>query len=195
MNPFSDEQLITSCTSGIQQHCRLLYERYKYLVAHLIRGYFRDTELIRDLTQDVFLKAFDKLKYFRAESSFKTWLSRIAVNHCKDHLRALARRSGKIEVSIDDPEYEGKIELPENITDPDPQDQFLKNELISKARAAVDQLDPEHKTVILLWIEGFAYSEIAERTDIDQNTVGSRIYYAKKKLGKILSSHMKGTNR
>ena len=159
MNLLSDEQLIKSCLSGFQTHCRLLYERYKYLVAHLIRGYFRDTELIRDLTQDVFLKAFDKLKYFRAESSFKTWLSRIAVNHCKDHLRALGRRAGKTEVSIDDPEYEGKIELPENITPADTQDQLLKNELISKVRAAVDQLDPEHKTVILLWIEGFAYSE------------------------------------
>jgi len=193
LSSLSDEQLIKSCIAGNREHYRLVYERYKDYVAGLVWRLVRDGEVARDLTQETFLKAFKALNKFRAESSFKTWLSRIAVNQCKDYLRGLKRRRGKAHVSLNASENEGVIELPAKDLASDPQRQVLQKELKTVVEAAMDKLSTEHKTVILLWQEGFSYDDIAAITKTSQETVGSRVYYAKMHLRNLLIPYIKGT--
>ena len=192
MSSLSDEQLIKSCIAGNREHCRLLYDRHKDYVAGLVWHLVRDGEVARDLTQETFLKAFKALNKFRAESSFKTWLSRIAVNQFKDYLRGVERRHEKSHVSMDGLEKEEGKELPVKDLSTDPEHQLLQKEFNAVVDAALDKLSTEHKTVILLWQEGFSYDDIAAITKTSQETVGSRIYYAKMHLRNLLIPYIKG---
>jgi len=189
LSSLSDEKLIESCIAGNREHYRLLYERYKDYVAGLIWRLIGDGEVARDLTQETFLKAFKGLKKFRGKSSFKTWLSRIAVNQCKDHLREVGRKHGKKHVSLNASEDEGGTELPARDPASDPRRQVLQKELKAEVEVALDKLSTEHKTVILLWQEGFSYEEMAAITRTTQETVGSRIYYAKMHLRDLLKPY------
>ena len=195
MDYLSDEQLINSCLAKNRGHCRLLYERYKNYVARLVWGYFKETELVRDLTQETFVRVFKGLKKLRDKSTFKTWLTRITVNLCRDRLRAQVRKSSKSHISIDDPESGGVKELPVQNHSADPQRRLLQEELKSVVAAAIDKLTPDHKTIIFLWNEGYSYNEISAIIKIPQKTVGSRIFYAKKELRNILMPYIEGNNQ
>ena len=194
MSALSDEHLVKLCKTGNREHSRLLYERYKGYVASLVWRLIGDAEVARDLTQETFLRVFRGLKKFRGESSFKTWISRIAVNLCYDHLRTLERRHEKSHIPLDDPENGGMKEIPAQTPVADPQRQLLQKELKAAVEAAIDKLSTEHKTTILLWQEEFSYAEIAEITETSIETVGSRIYYAKMKLRGPLKPYRKGIN-
>lgn len=178
MDALSDKHLLESCLAGQQTHCKMIYERYKKLVVHLIRGFFRDPETIRDQAQEVFLKVFSKAGTFRWESTFKTWLSTVTVNHCISQLSAMERRKWRSHDSIDDPENPIDINDPEEYESLSPHRQLEKKELY----AAIDKLPKKQRVTLLMSIAGYSYEEIAEITGAAFNTVGTRIYYAKKKL-------------
>jgi len=184
----SDEHLIKSCTGGIQEHCKLLFERYRENIKNLIWYHVGDTETTKDILQETFLKAYRGLKNFRGDSSFKTWLTRIAVNLCKDHFRTSGRRNEKYHVSVDDTEDNNPIELRSCDADTDPQRQFSRKQLKNAVAAAVQKLTPEHREAILLWNEGYSQKEIAKITNTSVNTVGTRIYYAKMRLRELLKA-------
>lgn len=186
MGPFSDEQLVKSCKAGNKQHCGLLYERHKDYVAYIAWNMVGDTELARDLTQETFLRSFKGLKRFKGDSSFKTWLTRIVVNLCKDRRKSAEVKHEKSHIPLGDPEDGGVGEIPAGDPESDPEQQLLQKELKTVVGKAMDKLSPDHKTVILLWQQGFAYAEIARITDTSEDTVGSRIYYAKMALRKLL---------
>ena len=188
MDSFSDEQLIKSCKAGNQRHCRLLYERYKDYVAYIAWTMVGDAELARDLTQETFLRAFRNLKKFRGDSSFKTWLTRIIVNLCKDRRKSAEVKHEKSHIHLGDTEDGGVGELPAVDPESDPERQLLRKERKIAVEEAIDKLSPDHKEVILLWQRGVAYAEIAKITDTLEDTVGSRICYAKKALRKLLKN-------
>ena len=191
MSSLSDEHLVKSCNAGNKEHGRLLYERYKKYVAGILWNMTRDSVAVQDLTQETFLRVFKGLKKFKGESSFKTWLSSIAVNLCKDFLGGSEQRHTNRRTSIDDPENEGIIELPSKDSSTDPQRRLLQDELKVVVASAVDKLRPKQKTAILLWKEGFSYAEIAEITGTPEKTVGTQIYHAKIKLREFLRPYQK----
>lgn len=195
MPSFSDEQLVKQCKAGSQQHWRLLFERYKNYVSYLAWNMVGDAEMSRDITQETFLRAVRGIKKFKGKSSFKTWLTRIVVNLCKDHFKGVQTRHEKLHVPLGDPEEGGIGEIPTQDPSFDPERQVLQKELGAVLDAAMNKLSKEHKTTILLSNEGFSYDEIAEITKTSKKTVGSRIFYAKMSLRKILRPYMKGTGR
>ncbi len=192
MSSLSDENLIASCVAGNREHYRLLYERHKDYVAALVWRMVENREAARDLTQDIFIKAFKGLRKFRGKSSFKTWISRIAVNRCKDYQREIERKHVNEHVSLNAPEVQGGMELPDRGPASNPRRQVLQKELKEAVEAAMNKLSSDHKTAILLRQEGFSYEEIASITMTTQETVGSRIYYAKMYLRDFLKPYIQG---
>jgi len=83
----NDEVLVTLFQSGDESTYRQLVERYQEKIRNLIYSIFRDSDVVDDIAQDVFIKAYEGLKHFRFHSSFYTWLYRIAVNTCRDEMR------------------------------------------------------------------------------------------------------------
>ena len=186
----SDEKLIESCKAGNKAHARLLFERYKGYVWGLIWNIIRDAEITRDLTQDTFFRVFKGLPKFKGESSFKTWLSRIAVNVCKDHIGSTKRRHWEALVSLDDPESPPIEKAAPGQLAKNPLRELLYEERKNKVYKAIDRLPVDHQITILLWIEGRSYKEISKITNTSTKTVGSRVHYAKMKLREHLKSYM-----
>lgn len=186
LSSFSDEQLVSLCKAGKKHYWRLLYDRHNSYVANIAWKMLGDREIVVDVIQEAFLRAIRGIKNFKGDSSFKTWLTRITVNLCKDHYKYVKSRHGKSHISINDNKNEGIKEIPDTTAEADPECQLLRKELRSKVKDAVEKLSPEHKTVILLSLQEIPYSEIAKITGTSEKTVGSRIYYAKMELKKFL---------
>ena len=129
----------------------------------------------RDLAQEGFLKAWHSIRKFEGRSSFYTWLNSITVNLAIESLR---RRSRCLEVELDHA-------IPSSV--PSPRANYQRNEIRQHINAALAQLSPEHRAVIVLKeIEDLRYQEIAEVLNVSVGTVMSRLFYGRKKLQSIL---------
>ena len=158
------------------------YEKPVYHIAFKMTGNEEDAF---DLSQDTFLKAYRSLSTFRGESSFGTWICRLAANLCIDFLRKQKKR-GKV-LSLDEPdEYGRPVELADLRFDP--QSAAEKRELTMQVQEGLQQLPPEQKLILILRdMEGLSYQEIADTLKMELGTVKSRIARARAHLAKLLT--------
>ncbi len=156
----------------------------------VIRGMVRNQEDARDIAQDVFIKAYASLDSFRGQSSFYTWLYRIAVNMTIDFRRKMDRKQ---ESAYDD---KREADGAEGAFVPEPgrfsPERALKDkELGHHIMEAVESLPGEQRTAIVLReLEGLSYKEIAEVMGCSQGTVMSRLFYGRKKLQERLKDFL-----
>jgi len=140
-----------------------------------------------DLAQEAFIKAWRALPRFKLDSSFYTWLYRIAHNVTYDYLR---KKKIQGDGEFDDSRTEHKAAAGAETVPhgDDAPDTALKNaELGQRIHAAIAQLSPEHRQVIVLReVEGLQYEEIAATIPCSLGTVMSRLFYARKKLQELL---------
>ena len=183
-----DRALVEAVLAGDATAYRGLVERYQRRVYALIVGMVRDREEARDLTQEAFIKAYRNLERFRLESSFYTWLYRIAMNLAIDHLRKhKKRRASEFDDGFASKGLDG--ELHHGHVANNPGKELERKQLSGRILDALDKLSPEHKRIILLReVEGLSYKEIAETLEIAEGTVMSRLFYARKKLQKQLAA-------
>ncbi len=182
-----DRALVEAVLAGDATAYRGLVERYQRRVYALIVGMVRDREEARDLTQEAFIKAYRNLDRFRLESSFYTWLYRIAMNLAIDHLRKhKKRRASEFDEGIASKGDDG--ELHHGHIANNPSKELERKQLSGRILDALDKLSPEHKRIILLReVEGLSYKEIADTLECAEGTVMSRLFYARKKLQQQLS--------
>ncbi|MEN6386530.1 MAG: sigma-70 family RNA polymerase sigma factor [Phycisphaerales bacterium] len=143
-----------------------------------------------ELAQDSFVKAIQSLKDFRAESSFYTWLFRIAVNHTLNFCKKNHRLNFESLQNEIDKETEKQLKdyLIDNKSG-EPSELAAKKEVNSLIFKALDKLDPQQRTVIVLRdIEQMSYNEIAQTLDIEIGTVKSRIARGRKNLREIIEA-------
>jgi len=178
-----DSELLRLGRSGDRDALRQLYERYQRRLLSVVVGLVRNPEDAREIVQDTFVRAFRSLDGFKGDSSFYTWLYRIAVNRAID----LQRRGSKFQSSEFDESVavgdEGTSFLGAGSISKDQFDAARNRELGRKISEAIESLTPDHRAVILLReVEGLSYEEIAEVMDCSLGTVMSRLHYARKKL-------------
>ena len=177
-----DRALIETVLKGDATAYRGLVERYEQRIYNVVYGMVRNQEDARDLAQDTFIKAYNNLHRFRLESSFYTWLYRIAMNVCIDfHRRRKLRRTEEFDEGIAARGSDGTIDPMHRKLDPGKD--LERKQLREKIMAAMDELPEDQKQIIVLReIDGMSYKEIAEVLDIPEGTVMSRLFYARKKL-------------
>ena len=169
-----DFSLVKRFVDGDKSSFRILVQRHKEKVRNIIYLTVNNSDLVDDIAQEVFITVYKNLKNFRFESQFTTWLYRITVNKCKDHLRKINVR--KIFVPVNETEdYSG-----ENFS--------VESDNISEiVMNAVNKLPVKLRIPLILKdIEGFSYQEIAESVQCEIGTVKSRIFRAREGLKKIL---------
>ncbi|MCJ7555139.1 MAG: sigma-70 family RNA polymerase sigma factor [Ignavibacteriaceae bacterium] len=169
-----DFSLIKRFIDGEEEIFNELVRRHKEKVRNIVYLTLSDRDYVDDIAQDVFITVYRSLKNFRFESQFTTWLYRVTVNKCKDHLRRKNIR---------------KIILPFKDTQEDPGYEFSPEssdtkEIIQQAIAKLP--DKMRIPLVLKDIEGFSYQEIAETMQCEIGTVKSRIFRAREGLKKIL---------
>ncbi|MFH1070887.1 MAG: sigma-70 family RNA polymerase sigma factor [Candidatus Glassbacteria bacterium] len=181
-----DEQLVELASRGDQTAFRQLYDRYHLKIFRLVGSMVGSPDDAWDIVQEAFVRAFRSLKSFKGQSSFYTWLYRIAVNTTTDFRRKQARRrQNRPTQSLSDLEAAGRqIAAPEGEA---PDSALYRKELAELVRRALDTLSEEHRQVMVLReINGLSYGEIAEVTGASPGTVMSRLHYARRKVAEVL---------
>jgi len=161
-------------------------ERYQRKIAALAIGMLRNREDALDVVQETFTKAFQSLDRFKGDSSFYTWVYRIAVNLSIDHQRRDAKMP-QVPLEPADRSVDSEQDLPAFMPESDERDdpfrQTSDTEVREQLAAAINELTPEHRAVILLReVDGLSYEEISHVMDCPKGTVMSRLHYARRQL-------------
>src|SRR5215211_9147768 len=184
----SELDLVKRCQAGDTEAFDELVIRYRTRVFGMIYNMVHSEQDAWDLAQDSFLKAWKSIGRFRGQSSFYTWVYRIVMNVTIDWLR-------KKQVKATGAEFDDAIQFKEidpasrTVPKPDalPHQRMVHGEIRGRIDAAIAQLSPQHRAVILMKeIEDMQYHEIAEALGCSIGTVMSRLFYARKKLQNIL---------
>ncbi|HEY8228380.1 MAG TPA: sigma-70 family RNA polymerase sigma factor [Pyrinomonadaceae bacterium] len=176
-----DGQLIRACQHGDREAFRLLFETYKDRVFSIAVYSLGDRAVADDVTQQIFLKLFTAIGQFRGDSEFTTWLYRLVVNACLDERRRTRRLvSWGDSVAMNNPSEKKSQEK-----------QYARREIAEAVQNAIGELKPKFRLPILLkYVEGLSYEEIATVMGCSKGTVASRLNRGHSELAKRLS-HLK----
>ena len=181
----TDLMLVERTVAGDQKAFELLVLKYQRRIERLIGRMVRDTNLVEDIAQETFIRAYRALAQFRGEAQFYTWLYRIAVNTAKKALVDLKRDPVVSESSLrgnDDEEETSGVEN-ELTTAETPETVLAAKEIAATVNSAMEALPDElRQAVTLREIEGLSYEEIAEVMNCPIGTVRSRIFRAREAI-------------
>jgi len=190
LNLEEDEALVARSKRGDSRAFDVLVERYKERLYATVYHMTSNHEDANDLVQDAFIKAYKSLGSFKGQSSFYTWIYRIAVNRTINFLK---RRRHKNHFSLDD--VDGNIQ-----TDPDfvelmshvtPRREAGLNELQQRLNEALQKLSEPHRAVVVMHdIQGMTHADIAKAMKTSEGTVRSRLFYARQELQGLLSDYL-----
>jgi RNA polymerase sigma-70 factor (ECF subfamily) len=173
-NSDADAQLVDRYLAGDMAAFDELMIRYERQIYRLCYRFVENRDDALDLAQEVFIKAFEHLGTFRRESSLKTWLYRIAINHCINHVRKHSQEF--VEVS----EWTGS-------TNASVQSQLEEREQREQFRRLVKKLPPKQKAILELRInEQLSYDEIARISGRSVSTIKASVFFALEKLRKLV---------
>ncbi len=180
----SDLLLVERANAGDQRAFGLLVLKYQRRIQRLIGRMVRDVDLVDDIAQETFIRAYRALHQFRGDAQFYTWLYRIAVNTAKKTLLGLKRDPTVSESFLArDDEDETSWQKNELTTDETPETVFAAKEIAAVVNAAMDALPEELKQAVTLReIEGLSYEEIALAMNSPIGTVRSRIFRAREAI-------------
>jgi RNA polymerase sigma-70 factor (ECF subfamily) len=186
----ADALLVDRVKSGDQRAFEMLVVKYQRRIERLIGRMVRDVDLVQDIAQETFIRAYRALPQFRGESAFYTWLYRIAVNTAKKALVDLKRDPVITEAAFasrdDDGEETSRTE--HELTTSDTPDALLATKEIGEAvNSAIDALSEDlRQAIVLREIEGLSYEEIAAAMNCPIGTVRSRIFRAREAIAERL---------
>lgn len=186
-----DLALVQRVQAGDVKAFDQLITKYRERLYAIVYNLTSNREDASDLTQEAFIKAFRSIRLFKGESSFFTWLYRIAINASLTHLkRSRMRRFFSFE-NLD--EELAQSEIVEALTDKTNSDKpTIIKELQEKLNEALQRLSPNHRTVVVLFeIEGLSHQEIATIMECSEGTVRSRLHYAKQQLQSYLQDYLR----
>src|SRR6266853_6722762 len=182
----SDEKLVRGAQKGDMVAFEELVARHRDKLYARAFSMMRNEDEAIDLSQEAWVKGWQRLKQFQGESSFGTWLTRIVINLCLDQLRKQKRhRTDSIEAMS---EESGGVERQMPIVDVNPTAGLERTELRQRIDRALGQLSYEHRTVLVLHeFEEMEYKEIAKTMGCSIGTVMSRLFYARRKMAALLA--------
>ena len=184
-----DVQLVKAVQAGDMTAFDGLVQQHKDRLFNLVYRFLGDYQEADECAQEVFIKVFKSINSFRFESTFSTWLYRIAVNTCKNKLKSSGYRWKKRTVSIENPEGpKGGNPLPEIANGaPSPMATLETKERWMRVQQAVNALPEEQNTVVVLRdIQGLSYQEISDITGLNLGTVKSKLARARLALRNML---------
>ncbi|WP_041675618.1 RNA polymerase sigma factor RpoE [Ramlibacter tataouinensis] len=181
----TDQMLVERTVAGDQKAYELLVIKYQRRIERLIGRMVRDVDLVEDIAQETFIRAYRALAQFRGEAQFYTWLYRIAVNTAKKALVDLKRDPLVSESALRGNDEEDETSSVENeLTSPEtPETVLAAKEIAATVNSAMEALPDElRQAVTLREIEGLSYEEIAEVMNCPIGTVRSRIFRAREAI-------------
>lgn len=177
--------LLRAAKSGSQDAFAELMRLYEKPIYNLCLRMCRRHEDAEDLTQSTFLKAWRSLPGFQEDSTFFTWLYRLASNTCIDFLRQEGRRNSQFQTVPLDAEEQPNLQIPDRAKLPE--ELLLQGDLKSTLLRAMEALSLEHRDILIQReLDGLSYQEISDLLQLELGTVKSRIARARLALRQIL---------
>ncbi len=180
-----DQKLVRAAQKGDMAAFEELVARHRDKIYARALSMMRNEQEAIDLSQEAWVKGWQRLKQFQGEASFGTWMTRIVINLCLDQLRKQKRqRTESIEAMT---EESGGVERHMPVLTVNPTAGLERQELRQRIDRALSQLSYEHRTVLVLHeFEEMEYKQIAKAMDCSIGTVMSRLFYARRKLAALL---------
>ena len=191
LTSLDDRALVRRAKSGDLAAYDELVHRYQERIYATLYHMTANHEDANDLAQEAFIKAYHSLRSFKGDSTFFTWLYRIAVNRTINFLK---QRRSKTHLSLNDLDFnaEHDPDLVALISDRTPRREASLTELQEKLNAAMLQLSDTHRLVVALHdVQGLSHEEISRIMDCNVGTVRSRLFYARQQLQSLLSDYLK----
>jgi RNA polymerase sigma-70 factor (ECF subfamily) len=180
--PLEDRELVRRARDGEAEAYDELVRRYQERIYGTLYHMTSNHEDAADLAQDAFVRAYRALKNFKGDSSFFTWLYRIAVNHAINHLKQ-RRHRGHLSLNDLDFHAENDPDIVALVSERNPRRETSLRELQERLNAAIQKLSEEHRLVVTLHdIQGLRHEQIAEIMKCNVGTVRSRLHYARQQL-------------
>ena len=181
-----DEELVKAAQEGDMAAFEELVARHRDKIYARAFSMLRNEEEATDLSQEAWVKGWQRLVQFQGDSSFATWMTRIVINLCLDQLRKNKRVRSE---SIDEMNEEtGGVERQLPVITPNPTEGLERGELRARIDKALGQLSYEHRTVLVLHeFEDLEYKLIAKKMGCSIGTVMSRLFYARRKMASLLA--------
>jgi RNA polymerase sigma-70 factor (ECF subfamily) len=182
-----DARLVAAARAGDQEAFKELVRRHQRKAYAVALGIVRDTDDARDVVQDAFLKVHEKLDTFDGDAQFFTWLYRIVANLAIDHLRR--RRRPRVDFDESHPhEADDETGVSPARLGFDPARALTDRELRERMLAALDELSPAHRAVLVMReVDGLSYQEMADVVGCSIGTIMSRLFHARKRMQALLS--------
>jgi RNA polymerase sigma-70 factor, ECF subfamily len=185
--PSADDVLVGWAQQGDTEAFEQLVFRHRDKIYARAMLMMRNEEEALDLSQEAWVKSWQRLHQFQGDSSFATWMTRIVINLCLDQIRRQKKtRSESIEQLEEDA---GGVERQMPVEIINPTEGLEKTELRSRIDEAMSKLTDAHRAVLIMHeFDGLQYKEIADRIGISIGTVMSRLFYARRRLASLLQS-------
>ena len=191
MPEWNEKNVVNRAQNGDMEACDELIRHYQERIYSTIYHMISNHEDASDLAQITFIKAIQKINNFKGQSSFFTWLYRIAVNNTINFIRTKRKR---VILSINQmqEDFDRGEELLGLISKETPQRNINRLELQGILNTAMLKLSPNHRLVVTLHdVQGIPHEQIGEIMDCNTNTVRTRLHYARKQLQAHLSDYLK----
>lgn len=183
--PDSDLMLVERTVAGDQRAFELLIIKYQRRVERLIGRMVRDVDLVEDIAQETFIRAYRALHQFRGDAQFYTWLYRIAVNTAKKFLLELKHDPTVSQTALERNDEDDETFSPRNepSTEESPESVLAAKEIAQAVNAALAALpDDLRQAITLREMDGLSYEDIAGLMDCPIGTVRSRIFRAREAI-------------
>jgi RNA polymerase sigma-70 factor (ECF subfamily) len=191
--PKIGKEVIEGCKSGDQNAFEAIVLAYQKKVFNIAFRMIGNREEAKDLSQEVFLSVFESIHDLREEAKFESWLTQIALNHCRNRWKHLNRRRYFKTDSLDDPirTEDGERERPVYDLSGTPETLFEKKMIRELIQRGLLQLKEGQREIIVLRdLQGYSYEEIGRVFSLAEGTIKSRLHRARMDLKEILKKSM-----
>jgi RNA polymerase sigma factor (sigma-70 family) len=184
-NKLSDYVLVEKVLSGDTNAFSVIISNTERLVAQIIFKMIGDQEDKKDIAQDVYLKAFQKLGSFKFQAKLSTWIGHIAFNACCNHLQK--KKLVLVNNTFDNDNTDRSLHLTDEMDG-----LFFKRELSQILKIEIDKLPPLYRTLVMLFhTEELSYAEIEQITALPAGTIKNYLFRARKTLRENLLKNFK----
>jgi RNA polymerase sigma-70 factor (ECF subfamily) len=192
----SEDDLILKSLAGDQDAFEVLVRRHTARVFNIVGSFFRRRDMVEDIGQEVFAKAFFSLRSFTLGRSFEAWVARIAVNACYDHLRAQRRRiEYQMPRSAEQEDDWLELQMLEAATERHASAE-RQREAAEISERLLSRLDPEDRLVlVLIDRDGYSVKDVAEMTGWGQSKIKVRAFRARRALRAAMKRLMMSAER
>jgi RNA polymerase sigma-70 factor (ECF subfamily) len=194
VKPISDEDapLVKASQAGDGSAFELLVSQYDRKLFRIAYNIVHNTEDAQDIVQDTFIKVFQNMRRFQAQSKFSTWLYRIVVSQSLMEMRTKRGKPVPVELSLNGDEEEGRLPIDFSDWRPNPEEQYTESQLRELLTRLLQELRPALRVVFIMHdIEGQPLQEVADALDLTLSAVKTRSLRARLHLREQLTIHFK----